>query len=135
MQSLNDFVFDKCESNLKKCDAQIEEQISSGNSSFGSKTLTALELRLLYIQNHLTYSKEAVYHQIVEGVRKYETQSRPTVLEQNDLTIKQKMLYYGQEGKVFPIFDSEYQEALKKQSHESLIMHMLAGQDLNNRSR
>jgi hypothetical protein len=83
----------------------------------------------------LTYSKEAVYQQVAEGVLNYETRSRPAIHEQNDLTIKQKMFYYGQEGRVFPIFDSEYQEALKKQSHESLIMHVLAGQDLHNHSR
>jgi hypothetical protein len=48
-----------------------------------------------------------------------------------DLVIQQKIFFYGQEGKVFPIFDSEYQSALKKTSHESLsqIAQVLSGQD------
>lgn len=75
-----------------------------------------------------------MYEKILHNLTVYESSHRIVDFfsHQNNMLIMQKMFFYGQEGKVFPIFDNEYQEEMKKQSHQNLLLQMLAGQDLSN---
>ena len=82
---------------------------------------------MYFIENHLTYSKDEVYSRILRGIKTYEGKAYNHIFEHNDILLIQKMYYYAQEGKKFPIFDSAYQEALKTRSQKDLILQMLAG--------
>jgi CRP-like cAMP-binding protein len=83
---------------------------------------------MLFVENHLTYSKDEAYNQILRGIRLYEKSTVSQIFEQNDVILIQKMFFYAQEGKQFPIFDAPYQEALKTRSQKDLVLQMLAGQ-------
>jgi hypothetical protein len=61
----------------------------------------------LFIENHLTYSTQEVYQEIINDIFSYEQETKKNpLLETPDLIIMEKMFYYGQEGRVFPIFDN-----------------------------
>lgn len=126
LQQLNKFTFEKCERNFDHYDTRIKEELMELDD-FEDEKASEEQIRLIYIQKQLTYSKETIYNRILGLLAQYEEDHCGLFQEQHDLIILQKMFYYGQEGKAFPIFDNEYQEAKRKQSHESMLLQMLAG--------
>lgn len=75
-----------------------------------------------YIENQYSFSNQEFYKQIHRGVQVYEAQE---VLnennDENNILLVQKIFYYAQEGMKFPIFDTAYQDAIKKRSRKDLV--------------
>ena len=126
MQQINSFTFKRCDQVLDKYDTEIKSLMSEMKPKAHINSLSKHEIRLLFFENHFTYTDDCEYSRILRKLKYYEKRN---FLEHNNLLLKHKMFYYGQKGKIFPIFDNQYAKALKQKSHQSLISQVYEGVD------
>mmetsp|Transcript_2189 Transcript_2189/g.3263 ORF Transcript_2189/g.3263 Transcript_2189/m.3263 type:complete len:252 (-) Transcript_2189:3161-3916(-) len=126
MQSLNLFTLKKCEQALEKHDEEMITLLQQERANFQPDLMSPYDIREVFLEHHFSYTSDEEYHRFVVNLKHYVSKCVPNF---NNLVVKQKMFYYGQKGKIFPIFDTQYAEALKLKSHQSLISRVYEGAD------